>query len=307
MKGLLAWQQVMLHDSFGNNPDGGDDSATDGDIDVATSFFYAAHVWGKSADGKQDYRKLGIDLCKAIWDHDINHQTFMPLLGDWSEDDTKYLYVTRPSDFILSAFATFQTEDTERSEQWGKVLDATISTLERQLKKYPTGLISDFMKGSSIGDYEPVREEVLESVNDKALEILIAFFLLLFLVSFFIGSIQDYNWNSCRVPWRVTAYYLMTHDERVKPIMNAQAKFFGSLTQINAGYQLNGKRISDRDYSDKAFTAPVWVAMWALRHPALDRVLKQVQDLESNKGYYGDTIHMLCLLQARNPRGYDTE
>ncbi|KAG0007982.1 hypothetical protein BGZ82_004964, partial [Podila clonocystis] len=32
-KGLLSWQQVMLHDSYSNNPDGGDDSATDGDID----------------------------------------------------------------------------------------------------------------------------------------------------------------------------------------------------------------------------------------------------------------------------------
>ncbi|KAG0009732.1 hypothetical protein BGZ81_003216, partial [Podila clonocystis] len=152
----------------------------------------------------------------------------------------------------------------------------------RQLKKYPNGLISDFMKGSSKGHYEPVRKEVLESENDK-----------------------DYNWNSCRVPWRVAVYYLMTHDERVKPIMNAQAKFFGSLKQINAGYKLNGKPISDRDYSEKAFTAPVWVAMWALRHPALDRVLKQMQDLESDKGYYGDSIHMLCILQARNPRGYD--
>ncbi|KAF9315604.1 hypothetical protein BG003_002868 [Podila horticola] len=82
-------------------------------------------------NGKQDYRQLGIDLCKAIWDHDINHKTFMPLQGDWSEEDKKFLYVTRPSDFILSAFVTFQNEDTERSELWGKVIDATISTLQR--------------------------------------------------------------------------------------------------------------------------------------------------------------------------------
>ncbi|KAF9298794.1 hypothetical protein BGZ74_009215 [Mortierella antarctica] len=283
-KGLLSWQQAKHHNSYRNNPDGGDDSATDGDIDVATSFFYAAHVWGKSANGKQDYRQLGIDLCKAIWDHEFNHKTFMPLLGDWSEEDKKFLYVTRPSDFILSAFATFQIEDTERSELWGKVLDATISTLQRQLKKYPTGLISDFMKRSSKGYYEPVRKEVLESENDK-----------------------DYNWNSCRVPWRLAAYYLLTHDERVKPIMTAQAKFFASLKQINAGYKLNGKRIGDRNYSDKAFTAPASLAMWALQHPALGRVLKQMRDLESDKSYYGDSIQMLCLLQARNPRGYDTK
>ncbi|KAG0310645.1 hypothetical protein BG000_006972, partial [Podila horticola] len=91
----------------------------------------------------------------------------MPLLGDWSEDDKKFLYMTRPSDFILSAFVTFQTEDTERSEQWGKVIDAIISTLQRQLKKCPNGLISDFMQGSSKGNYDPVRKEILESENDK--------------------------------------------------------------------------------------------------------------------------------------------
>ncbi|KAF9323578.1 hypothetical protein BG006_001319, partial [Podila minutissima] len=145
-KGLLSWQQAKHHNSYCNNPDGGDDSATDGDIDVATSFFYAAH---------------------AIWDHEFNHKTFKPLLSDWSEEDKKFLYVTRPSNFILSAFATFQIKDTERSELWGKVLDATISTLQRQLKKYSTGLISDVMKCSSKEHYEPVRKEVLESDNDK--------------------------------------------------------------------------------------------------------------------------------------------
>ncbi|KAG0331723.1 hypothetical protein BG000_010642, partial [Podila horticola] len=196
----------------------------------------------------------------------------------------KFLYVTRPSDFILSAFVTFQNEDTERSELWGKVIDATISTLQRQLKKYPNGLVSDFMERSPKGYYEPVRKQVLETENDK-----------------------DYDWNACRVPWRLAVYYLLTHDERVKPIMSAQAKFFASLKQINAGYKLNGKRISDRDYGDNAFTAPVSLAMWVLQYPGLDRVLKQMQDLESDKGYYGDSIQMLCLLQARNPRGYDTK
>ncbi|KAG0018677.1 Elongation of fatty acids protein 2 [Podila clonocystis] len=105
--------------------------------------------------------------------------------------------------------------------------------------------------------------------------------------------------------WRVAVYYLLMHDERVKPILSAHAKFFGSLKQINAGYKLNGKRIGDRNYCDKAYTAPVSVAMWALRDPALGRVVKQMQELESDKGYYGDSIQMLCLLQARNPRGYD--
>ncbi|CAO3567748.1 unnamed protein product [Mortierella alpina] len=283
-RGLVEWQQVKYHSSYRTNPEGGDDSATDGDIDVATALLYAGHVWGKSADGKQDYRQLGIDLCKAIWEHDFNHKTYMPLLGDWSENDKKYLLVTRPSDFILTAFATFKAEDTERSEQWGKVLDAIISTMQRQLKKYPNGLISDFMKGDSKGKFSPVTKEVLESEDDK-----------------------NYNWNSCRVPWRIAAYYLLTQDERVKPIMVAQAKFFTSMKEIKAGYKLNGKPISDRDYGDKAYTAPVALALWALKDKRLGKIMKQLKELESDKSYYGDSIQMLCLLQARDPRGYDAK
>ncbi|KAG0092843.1 hypothetical protein BGZ93_003915 [Podila epicladia] len=118
---------------------------------------------------------------------------------------------------------------------------------------------------------------------------------------------QDYNWNSCRVPWRLAVYYLLMHDERVKSIMSAQAKFLAALKRIDAGYKLNGKQIGDRNYSDKAYTAPVSLAMWALQHPALGRVLKQIQDFEFDKSYYGDSIQILCLLQARIPRGYDTK
>ncbi|KAF9135291.1 hypothetical protein BGW39_003716 [Mortierella sp. 14UC] len=260
--GLLAWQQIddKANRTYSNAPDGGSNSATDGDVDVATALFYAARLWGRSPCGRYDYRQIAVPLCKAILEHEINPYTFMPTLGDWVKipkpqmgamgytggaqygEESEYKDVTRPSDFILSGFLTFYNEDVERSEQWRRVLDSIITT--------------------------------------------------------------DFNWNSCRVPWRLSVYYLLTRDERIRPALTAQANFFGSLSEIHAGYHLNGHRIHDRSYSDLSYTAPASVAMWTMQHPALGRVQNEMENLEGDRSYFGDSIQMLCLLQARNPRGF---
>src|SRR5690554_286418 len=143
-KGLCSWQQIddKHNRTYSNAPDGGCNSATDGDIDIATSLFYAARVWGRSPCGRYDYRQIAVPLCKAIWDYEINHYTFMPTLGDWVNvpepqmggascgEGSAYADVTRPSDFILSGFLTFYNEDVERSQQWGRVMDAIITTVQ---------------------------------------------------------------------------------------------------------------------------------------------------------------------------------
>ncbi|KAF9933653.1 hypothetical protein FBU30_004896 [Linnemannia zychae] len=302
--GLLAWQQIddKAHRTYCSAPDGGSNSATDGDVDVATALFYASRVWGRSPCGRYDYRQIAIPLCKAILEHEINPYTFLPTLGDWVKipkppaggihafgytggaqygEESEYKDVTRPSDFILSGFLTFYNEDVERSDQWRKVLDSIITTIQHQLALNPTGLIADFLKQSSNGYYEPSTKKILESDNDK-----------------------DFNWNSCRVPWRLSIYYLLTMDERIRPALMAQSNFFGSLSEINAGYHLNGQRISDRSYADLSYTAPASVVMWAMQHPRLNRVLTEMDDLAGDRSYFGDSIQLLCLLQARNPRGF---
>ncbi|KAF9978159.1 hypothetical protein BGZ73_003540 [Actinomortierella ambigua] len=305
--GLCSWQQVKKGNGFQNTPDGGDSSATDGDIDIATSLFYASHVWGRSKDGRVDYRQEGIKMAKAIWEKEINPYTFMPTLGDWVEikpnrrrssdshrnsqqgvlsafkygDEDKHAGATRPSDFILAGFLTFYHEDIERSQQWARVMDSIIMTVQHNVQLHPnTGLIADFLRIGRSGYYEPHPKQILESENDK-----------------------DYNWNSCRVPWRLSVYYLLTHDPRVLPALQAEANFFGSQKEIYAGYHLNGKRLSDRSYNDLAYTAPASICMWVTQHPNLKRVQKEMSELESDKSYFGDSIQLLCLLQAKNPRG----
>jgi hypothetical protein len=84
----------------------------------------------------------------------------------------------------------------------------------------------------------------------------------------------------------------------------AESSFFGSLPEIHAGYHLNGQRISDRSYSDMSFTAPASIAMWAMCHPCQERIQQEMEDLESDKSYFGDSIQLLCMLQSKDPRGF---
>ncbi|ORY06305.1 Six-hairpin glycosidase [Basidiobolus meristosporus CBS 931.73] len=272
-KGLMAWQQVMdLHTGrLTNSPDGGENCATDGDLDIAAALFIAAKTWNEPS-----YRDKAISLCQAIYKHCVNWKTCMFLLGDWVEHGSKYEKLTRPSDFLLTHLLLFSREDApERRDGWTRVLEATIRTIEHQLTLHPhTGLIADFLEFNG-HEYVPVKGEVLESKHDK-----------------------DYSWNSCRVPWRLSIYYLESRDIRVYPILQAQANFFAHQSEVKAGYKLNGKELED--YSDLAFMAPAALSMWLINHPKLGEVQDQMDELDDNT-YFGETIALLCLLQVTRP------
>lgn len=134
------------------------------------------------------------------------------------------------------------------------------------------------------GLYYPAKGEVLESEHDK-----------------------DYNWNSCRVPWRIGHYYMLTKDERVRPLLETQAHFFaGQLARgggngdcgIKAGYRLDGT--SYVDYTDMAFVAPACFLFWLLGWNAqLEQIQREMKQLEAT--YFGESIALLCLLNANVP------
>jgi endo-1,4-beta-D-glucanase Y len=108
--GLMQWQQQQKNRqaAFSPGSEGGENCATDGDVDIATALFLAAKVWGRGGQhGEIDYKATAIELCGAIWEKCINHRTFMPLVGDWADEGDDAYKLTRPSDFILSAYLLF--------------------------------------------------------------------------------------------------------------------------------------------------------------------------------------------------------
>ncbi|ORZ25102.1 Six-hairpin glycosidase-like protein [Absidia repens] len=261
-KGLMQWQQKNGRGGeFVPGDEGGMNCATDGDVDVATALFLAKRVWGRGGQqGEIDYGQSATELAGCIWQHCINHSTYMPLVGDWADPGDDAYKLTRPSDFILSGYLVFHQEDTARQQQWAQVINAIVSTTQAQLSLNPqTGLIADFLKLDHNNVYSPARGEVLESKHDG-----------------------DYNWNSCQT----------------------EAHFFaGQLAQgrgecgVKAGYRLNGHCIAD--YTDMAFVAPVSFLFWVLGwHTQLGQILQDMNGMASDNTYFGESIALLCLLQA---------
>ncbi|OZJ04509.1 hypothetical protein BZG36_02237 [Bifiguratus adelaidae] len=283
--GLMQWQQQKTHSgNFIPGNEGGDHSATDGDIDIATALFLAAKVWphgGRLPDGRPvQYRDIAVQLCASIWDWTINKATFVTKLGDWVDDEGE-IKLTRPADFILSAFLVFHHDDVARRDGWNRVIDACINVLQHQLSLNPqTGLVADFLelKGHQ---YVPPKGKVLEDKHDG-----------------------DYNWNSCRVPWRLAHYYHMTKDARLLPLLQTMAQFFAQQVHKNedgvlAGYKLNGKPLND--YTDLAFLAPASFLFWTLGWTnELAKITQQMNQLGDNT-YFGESIAMITLLQANVP------
>lgn len=290
LRHFWRWQQKSTRSGeFVPGDEGGQNCATDGDVDIATALFLAARVWGRGGQqGELDYKSAAIELAGCVWQHCVNHETYMPLIGDWADPGDDAYRLTRPSDFILSGFLVFYQDDTQRSNQWANVINAIINCTNGQLALNPqTGLIGDFLQNNGQGQYYPARGEVLESDKDG-----------------------DYNWNSCRVPWRLGHYYMLTRDERLRQVLETQAQFFagqlaargssgGGDSAIRAGYHLNGRPFAD--YTDMAFVAPVSFLFWVLGwQNQLQQTLQDMNGLEE-KTYFGESIAMLCVLMAAVP------
>ncbi|KAI9361016.1 Six-hairpin glycosidase-like protein [Pilaira anomala] len=270
-KGLMQWQQKKSSNgTFVPGDEGGKNSATDGDIDIATALFLAAKLWNNAK-----YRTAAESLAESLWEHCFNQSTYAPLLGDWATPDDSAYILTRPSDFILSGFLVFKNEDKQRQQIWTKVIDNLVKTFQDQLAINPqTGLVADFLTlDSNTKKYKPVTKKVLESNRDS-----------------------DYNWNSCRVPWRLSHYYLQSGDQRLRPLLDAEANFFSTVlskgSSIKAGYSLSGRPLVS--YSDLAFTAPVKLLFKTLNLKApLDQINKYI-DQDNESGYFVGLVFATC-------------
>ena len=83
----------------------------------------------------------------------------------------------------------------------------------------------------------------------------------------FLESAYDgyYNYNACRVPWRIATDYLVTGDARAKAICDKINRWIRETTKgnpdnISAGYTLAGNDIKGRYFEALSFIAPFAVS-----------------------------------------------
>lgn len=269
---LMAWAQEK------DCIDVDKSSATDGDMDIAYSLLLANRQWGSK--GNINYLKEARNMIAAIMQHEINPHTFSILLSDAIEYDSKDYYDTRSSDFMPAHFKAFKNATGDA--KWGKVTDNGYKLFGYMQQSYSedAGLIPDFIRHINKNP-EPAHSNYLESPHDG-----------------------DYNYNACRVPWRVATDYLLTGDPRAKAINDKINHWIRETTQnkpdnISAGYTLAGNDIKNRYFEALSFIGPFAVS--AMVDKRNQQWLNDVWDYLINfklkdYDYYDNSIKLLNMI-----------
>lgn len=270
-RGFMAWYQ---NDSCADV--GGDNGATDGDLDIAYAYLLADKQWGSC--GEVDYRAHAEWVIAAMQAKGIDGQGRYPLLGDWVNRTytPKQYHGSRVSDFMGSHFRAFQS--VANDGVWSGLLSNTYWIADTLQRNYAptTGLLPDFAQDLRTDDPKPATPGFLEGKRDGT-----------------------YAYNACRIPLRMGTDYLLNGDPRPKTIATRLNRFAlqtsgGDPKALRGGYYLDGKPMVD--YETMAFTAPFAVgAMVDTNQAWLDALWTHVATREPER-YYEDTLRMLSMI-----------
>lgn len=269
---LMAWAQTQ------NCRDLDKSTATDGDMDIAYSLLLADKQWG--SNGKINYRQQAQQMIASVMRYEVNPHTFSILISDAIEYDSKDYYDTRTSDFMPSNFKAF--ENATHDERWMKVIDNNYKLFSYIQETYSpdAGLIPDFIRHIN-KKAVPAQPNYLESPYDGY-----------------------YNYNACRVPWRIATDYLLTGDKRAKLFNDRINKWIRETTQnkpdnLSAGYTLAGNDIKHRYFEALSFIGPFAVSAMTDRKNQqwLNNVWNYLVEFKlKDYDYYDNSIKLLNMI-----------
>ncbi|HYR58060.1 MAG TPA: glycosyl hydrolase family 8 [Chthoniobacteraceae bacterium] len=270
---LMAWRR---HNGAKAREDD-EDSATDGDLDIAQALLLADAQWGRG--GAVDYRAEARRVIAAIKKDEVNRERWTIKLGDWATPDDDMFNSTRPSDFMADHFRSFASATGDRD--WQKVTDACYRLVAVMQANFSpaTGLLPDFITSVHATPAPPAGKH-LEGKHDG-----------------------HYYYNSCRVPLRLGVDFLMHGEPRAKSALEkinawVETEAGGKPENVAAGYELDGRPADKHDRS-LAFTACFGVG--AMTDAAHQRWLNTLWDYtvatdSSDDLYFARTLKMLCLI-----------
>jgi len=269
---LMAWAQNV------HGKDIDKTSATDGDMDIAYSLLLADKQWGST--GAINYLQQAKSMIADIMQYEINHSQWSVLISNAIEDESKDYNDTRSSDFMPANFKAFAYAT--KDNRWDKVIDKGYQLFHYMQDKYSpdAGLVPDFIVHINKKP-QPARSHYLESAYDGY-----------------------YNYNACRVPWRVATDYLISGDERPKAFVQKINHWIRETTNNNtynlsAGYTLAGNDIHGRYFEALSFITPFAVS--AMVDKSNQQWLNHVWDYTmqfkmKDFDYYDNTIKLLNMI-----------
>lgn len=269
---LMAWAQKKDCSDLDGS------SATDGDMDIAWSLLLADAQWGSS--GAINYLEEARNMTAAILQQEINPHTFSILLSNTIEHDSRDYFDMRSSDFMPAHFKAFAKISGDSS--WNKVISNNYRLFGQLQNNYSpeAGLVPDFIQHIN-SRAAPARARYLESRYDG-----------------------NYNYNACRVPWRVATDYILYGDEHSKAMVEKINHWIRGTTKnipdnISAGYTLGGDDLPGRYFEAMSFIASFAVsAMVSPEHQAwLNKLWDYMESFDLDQfDYYDNSIKMISLL-----------
>lgn len=261
---------------------GNQDSATDGDLDIALACILAHKRWGTgtTVNGQtyQYWARQRLDGFKASG-FSATHSLLR--LGDWSSGT--WDQTSRPSDWMIGHFEQFYNFTADSF--WVTAIDNHLDAAEDLVTDYAssTGLIPDFATGTTKTTLSPGPASVLEGPED-----------------------DDYYYNSCRVPMRMAAANESRAISRAVAISNwANTKCSGTPGNMPTGYTLSGTTLSGGSYQDLSFIGPFMAgAAVASNQTWLNSLWTYVAANITSGEYYPDVLGLLSMIQVSQTYWY---
>lgn len=252
-------------------------AAADGDMDIAYALLQAHKIWGspnRNPSGEvTNYKADALKIIEAIATHmtatakingvDITYIT----VGDWVSEGTFWAEYSRPSDWMIHHFRTFQrfleAEGLETSEAYivyGKLIKGAEYVLNLNL--FGTGLMPDFIHfNEKLNKIEPAdpNSEFVKAMAEETRS-------------------DAFSWNACRVPWRLAmdvvqerSYLTGAARRTLVNIHKTTCHGPGSSLRTGSGYELDGT-IYNPEF-EIAFAAPLVTSIkgYVINNPQMEK------------------------------------
>ncbi|MCL1982600.1 MAG: glycosyl hydrolase family 8 [Clostridiales bacterium] len=272
------------------------DSATDGDMDMAYALLLADKTWGSTKD--YDYKGMALSVINGLADTCIHPDYGFLQLGDWAQthDEEVYVLGTRPSDFMFDHMKAFYAAT--KDKRWLDCIGMCYQCLSDVQK---LGLVPDFcIYDPDAKKFGPAPLGVSEDEETGGLAYLESEY------------DQDYNWNSCRVPWRLATDVLLTggdEDGKVALMLKSLNDFIKGASASRPAYIQDGYRVyggkagtpigKSGDRGDGSFTSPFMLAAVATGDKDWAKALwDYAVDKVDWEDYFPANISLLCMITA---------
>lgn len=221
---LFGWRWGQRSDgSHGFLPGGGENSASDADVDIALALILASRRWNNRA--YQNEAKL---LLKDIWDKEvvvIPTGTYL-VAGNWAKAVDKFVINT--SYLAPYSFRIFASVD--QDHDWLSLVKPSYDLLEKSgwaklNKNQGVGLPPDWLEVAS-----PSGQLAPPSINNLT---------------------TDYSYDALRVPWRVALDWHFNKDEQARKYLqsnfNVLVDSFRKESKLIDRYSHDGRKLSSNE------------------------------------------------------------